>query len=103
MREQQKHLLVDVLAGVPQHDQNVVVVGDSNIKVQEIQKLVESIGLAIIALSGQEGIRTTHACNRYERALISSHVAGEEVIRPVSLFSEPTARHCQRACLTMWR
>ena len=80
MREREKVLLQGVVTEMLKKDPDVIIVGDFNTKEEGIQELAESIGMKVMVPSGQEGVGTTHAGNRYDHFLISSDLADEEAM-----------------------
>lgn len=80
MREQEKLLLKNVVVEMLNKDPDVIIVGDFNTKEQGIQKLADSIGMKVMVPSGQDGVGTTHAGNRYDHFLISPDLADEEAV-----------------------
>ncbi len=80
LREQEKLLLNEVVKQMLAIDPDVISVGDFNIQGKDIQELATSIGMIVMNPSGQDGIGTTHAGNRYDHFLISSDLANEEAV-----------------------
>ncbi len=80
MREHEKTLLKDVVSNMLTIDPDIIVCGDFNTGEQDIQELAASIGMRVMVPSGQLGIGTTHAGNRYDHFLISPDLADEEAV-----------------------
>ena len=78
LREKEKELLKAVVSLMSTIDPDVIIVGDFNTQEPQIQELAESIGMLVMFPSGQDGVGTTHAGNRYDHFLISPDLANEE-------------------------
>jgi hypothetical protein len=61
-------------------DPDLIILGDFNTKEIGIQELADSIGMVVMVPSGQTGVGTTHAGNRYDHFLISPDLANEEAV-----------------------
>jgi len=80
LREQEKVILKKVINLMLTIDPDVIIVGDFNTQEPQIQELAESLGMLVMFPSGQDGIGTTHAGNRYDHFLISPDLANEEAL-----------------------
>ena len=80
LREKEKELLKTVVSLMLTLDPDVIIVGDFNTQGQAIQELATSIGMMVMTPTGQDGLGTTHAGNRYDHFLISPDLANEEAI-----------------------
>jgi exonuclease III len=79
-REREK---VSLQSWVPRYlaiDPDLIILGDFNTKEIGIQELADSIGMVVMVPSGQTGVGTTHAGNRYDHFLISPDLANEEAV-----------------------
>jgi len=80
MREQEKELLRGVVADALRKDPDVIIAGDFNTTEQGIEELAQAIGMLVMVPSGQDGVGTTHAGNRYDYFLMSRDLADEEAM-----------------------
>jgi len=80
MREQEKVALTNVVSEMKKLDPDVMIVGDFNTKEKGIQALAKATGLIVMIPSGQDGIGTTHANNRYDHFLVTPDLAAEEAV-----------------------
>ena len=79
-REQEKALLKKVVESALKIDPDVIVCGDFNTTAADIHALAATLGLAVVASPGQDGVGTTHAGNRYDHFLVSPDLANEEAV-----------------------
>jgi endonuclease/exonuclease/phosphatase family metal-dependent hydrolase len=80
MRAHEKALLKDVVTRMLAIDPDVILAGDFNTGEQDIQELAAGLGMQVMVPSGQAGVGTTHAGNRYDHFLISPDLASEEAV-----------------------
>lgn len=80
IREHEKGLLRSVVSAMLKIDPDVIIVGDFNTEEKDMQELARTVRMTIMVPSGQDGIGTTHAGNRYDYFLISPDLANEEAV-----------------------